>query len=70
MGEAPVDLRHLVEQCLDNDPSRRPPISDVSEKIRRMKEVETVRCPDLPDLTWQATKMTRYCTTNGMLAML
>ena len=37
MTGTPADLRTLVEQCLDNQPSRRPPISDVSE---RMKEVE------------------------------
>ena len=50
-----VDLRHLVEQCLDNDPSRRPPISDVSERMRRMKEAEDVRCPDVTmnPITWQ-----------------
>ena len=43
MTGTPADLQTLVEQCLDNQPSRRPPISDVSE---RMKEVESVmRCP-------------------------
>ena len=60
MGETPVDLRSLVEQCLDNDPSRRPPISDVSERMKRMKEAENVRCPDVTmnPMTWQATKDT------------
>jgi len=47
MRGAPANLRHLVEQCLDNDPSRRPPISDVSERIRRIKEAENARCPDV-----------------------
>ena len=55
MRGAPVDLRNLVEQCLSNDPSRRPPISDVSERMRRMKEAENVRCPDVAmiPITWQ-----------------
>ena len=43
MTETPADLRPLAEQCLDNQPSGRPPISDVSERMRRMKEVESVR---------------------------
>ena len=55
MRGASVDLRHLVEQCLDNDPSRRPPISDVSERMRRMKEAENVRYPyvTMNPITWQ-----------------
>ena len=59
MRGAPVDLRHLVEQCLDNDPSRRPPISDVSERMRRMKESENVKCPDVAmnPVTWQVEQM-------------
>jgi len=65
MREAPADLRHLVEQCLDDDPARRPPISDVSERMRRMKEAENVRGPDVTmnPITWQvdqATKMLRH----------
>ena len=44
MRGAPADLRPLVELCLDNQPSRRPPISDVSERMKRMKEAESVRC--------------------------
>ena len=47
MRGAPVDLRDLVEQCLDNDPSRRPPISDVSERMRRMKEAKNLKHPDV-----------------------
>ena len=56
---APVDLRHLVEQCLDDDPSRRPPISDVSERMRRMKEAENGRCPDVTmnPITWRVTRL-------------
>ena len=33
--------------CLDNDPNKRPPISDVSERMRRMKEIESANCPDI-----------------------
>ena len=58
---APVDLRHLVKQCLDDDPSRRPPISDVSEKMKRMREAENVRCPDVTmnPVTWQVEPTTK-----------
>ena len=41
----PTDLRLLVKQCLDNQPSKRPLISDVSGRINRMKEAESLRCP-------------------------
>ena len=43
MTGTPADLQSLVEQCLDNHPSRRPPISDVSERMKRMKETESMR---------------------------
>ncbi|XP_065886080.1 putative mitogen-activated protein kinase kinase kinase 7-like isoform X2 [Dysidea avara] len=61
MRGAPEDLKHLVEQCLDNDPSRRPPISDVSKRMRRMKEAENVRCPDVTmnPITWQVEQLTK-----------
>ena len=68
MTETPVDLQPLVEQCLDNQPSKRPPISDVSERMKRMKEVESVRCPhvNMNPITWQqveqTTKMLREAT--------
>ena len=70
MRGAPIDLRHLVEQCLDDDPSRRPPISDVSERMRRMKEAENVKCPDVTmnPITWrveQTTKMLRNTTISS-----
>ena len=60
MRGAPIDLRHLVEQCLDDDPSRRPAISDVSERMRKMKEAENVRCPDVTmnPITWQVEQTT------------
>ena len=61
MTGTPVDLRSLVEQCLDNQPSRRPPISDVSNRIKRMKEIESVmRCPDINinPTTWQQIEQT------------
>ena len=55
MTGTPADLRPLVEQCLDNQPSRRPPISAVSERMKRMKEVESVRYPhiNMDPITWQ-----------------
>ena len=55
------DLKPLVEQCLDNQLSRRPPISDVSERMKRMKEAESVRCPhvNMNPITWQQVD----CTT-------
>ena len=70
----PADLRTLVEHCLDNQPSRRPPISDVSERIKRMKELESVRCPDvnMNPITWQqveqTTKMLREATITAPTA--
>ena len=70
-GTPAADIRPLVEQYLDNQPSRRPPISDVSE---RMKEVESVRCPhvNMNPITWQqveqATKMLREATITAPTA--
>ena len=37
IGEAEV-LRPLVEECLDNDPTRRPTMKIVSERIQEMKK--------------------------------
>ncbi|XP_065885765.1 cyclin-dependent kinase-like 2 isoform X2 [Dysidea avara] len=70
---SPVDLRHLVEQCLDGDPSRRPPIAELSERMRRMKEAKNVRCPDVTmnPITWQegqATKMLKDTTLSPLVA--
>ena len=74
MTGTPADLRTLVEQCLDNQPSRRPPISDVSERMKRIKEVESVRCPhvNMNHITWQqveqTTKMLREATITAPTA--
>ena len=74
MRGTPAELRPLVEQCLDNQPSRRPPISDVSEGMKRMKEVESVRCPhvNMNPITWQqveqTTKMLREATITAPTA--
>ena len=74
MAGTPADLRALVEQCLDNQPGRRPPISDVSERMKRMKEVESVRCPhvNVNPITWQqveqTTKMLREVTITAPTA--
>ena len=68
MPGAPAGLRPLVEQCLDDDSAVRPPISDVSERMKRMKEAESVRCPhvNMNSITWQqveqTTKMFRGAT--------
>ena len=68
MTGTPADLRALVQQCLNNQPSRRPPISDVSERMKRIKELESVRCPhvNMNPITWQqieqTTKMLREAT--------
>ena len=60
MTGTPADLQQLVEQCLDNQPSRRPPISAVSERMKKMKEAESVRCPhvNMNPITWQQVKQT------------
>ena len=74
MTGTPADLRPLVEQCLDNQPSRRPSISDVSERMKRIKEVESVRCPhvNMDPITWQqveqTTKMLREATITAPTA--
>ena len=70
----PADLQPLVEQCLDNQQSRRPPISDVSGRMKRMKEMESVRCPHVNTnpITWQqveqTTKMLRETTITAPTA--
>jgi len=63
MSGTPADIRVLVEQCLDNQSSIRPPISDVSERMKRMKELESVRCSHVKinPITWQVEQ------TNNML---
>ena len=55
MRGAPGDQRHLVEKCLDNDPSRRPPISNVSVMLKKMKEAENMKSPEvtMDPTTWQ-----------------
>ena len=47
MTGIPVALQNLVEECLSNDATKRPPISDVSERVKRMKETESTRCPNI-----------------------
>ena len=76
MTGTPADLRPLVKRCLDNQSSRRPPISDVSERMKRMKEAESVRCPhvNMNPITWQqveqTTKMLREATINELTAII
>ena len=59
MRGAPADVRILVKECLYDDPSRRPLISDVSERMSRMKEAENVRCPgvSMNPITWQVEQV-------------
>ena len=70
----PADLQPLVKQCLNNQPIRCPPISDVSERMKRMKEAETVRCShvNMNPITWQqveqTTKMLRQATITASTA--
>ena len=45
MKEVPTDLQALVKECLDDDSGKRSPISDISERMRRMKEAESMRSP-------------------------
>ena len=40
MSGIPADLLPLVNECLDDLPASRPAISDVSERIKRMKETQ------------------------------
>ena len=74
MTGIPIDLLALVEQCLEDDPSRRPAISDMSERMKRMKEVESVRCPQVNTnpITWQqveqTTKVQREATVTAPTA--
>jgi len=72
MRGAPVDLRHLVEQCLDNDPSRRPSISDLSERMRRVKEAENVKCPEVTmnPVTWQVEQVTKVLWDITMVRLI
>ena len=68
MSGAPADLQSLVKQCLHNNSAVRPPISEASERMKGMKEVESVRCPhvNMNPITWQqveqTTKMSREST--------
>ena len=74
MFGAPAGLQSLVEQCLDDDSAVRPPISNVSERIKRIKEAESVRCPhvNMNPITWQqveqTTKMLRETTITAPTA--
>ena len=60
MSGVPTDLQSLVKQCFDNDSTVHPPISDVSERMKRMKGVESVRCPhvNMNHMTWQQVEQT------------
>ena len=68
MTEIPADMQTLVEQCLEDGAGKRPPISDVSERMRRMKEAESERGPhvNMNHTTWQGEEMFGDATTSSM----
>ena len=74
MSRTNAGLQLLVIQCLDDDSAVRPPISDVSERMKKMKEVESVRCPhiNMNPITRQqleqTTKMLREATITAPTA--
>ncbi|XP_065919298.1 uncharacterized protein [Dysidea avara] len=68
MRGAPADLRRLVEQCFHNDPNRRPPISDVSERMRRMKVAENVSVTMNP-ITWQIKPRTEILRNEPLITL-
>ena len=56
MSGIPADLLPLVNECLDDLPASRPPISCVSERIKRMKETQSAETFELTTLDpnrWQ-----------------
>ena len=66
-----ADLKPLVEKCLHNHPSRRLPISDVSERLKKIKENERTRFPHVNQspITWlQEDHMLRQTTTRSPTA--
>ena len=62
-AEAPADLQALVKECLKNNPISRPLISDVAERMKRMKEAESTRCPDA-DTSLVMRRETEQATTS------
>ena len=65
-----TDLQLLVEQCLDDNTSRRPLISEVSERITRMKEAESERYPhiNMNPTSWYLEKTTNMLTETATVA--
>ena len=57
MSSIPADLRSLVYECLKDHPGSRPPISTVSERIKKMKETQCVGYPYITEdpNTWEGT---------------
>jgi len=61
MSGVPDGLRPLVTECLQDYPAEhRPSISDVSERIKSMKEIENARHPhvNMSPNTWQVKDTT------------
>ena len=59
MSGTPINLKPLVDECLEDCPGNRPSISDISERIKRMKETQSTPHVTLNPNTWQ-----RDCITN------
>ena len=59
---AETDLQLFVKQCLDNQPTKRPLIADVAEKIKNMKETEDTKSPlvNMNPSTWQKTALSSF----------
>ena len=54
---AETDLQLLAKQCLDNQPTKRPLIAAITEKIKELKETEDTKSPlvNMNPSTWQKT---------------
>ena len=55
LSGAPAGLQLLVKQCLHDDSAARPLISDVFERMKWIKEVQSIKCPhvNMNPITWQ-----------------
>ena len=58
MSGTPANLRSLVHECLEDSPSNRPSISDIFERIKRMKESQSTPHVTLNPNTWQGDSTT------------
>ena len=61
MSGGGVDLKPLVVSCLENDPELRPSVTDISERLRKMKEVcsKKIDHDGMDPNTWKASQSTQ-----------